>query len=51
MWKLLSEKLKLTTRIEKSEYFIKRDIVEIILYGFHRFDELVNEKGKHRKPF
>lgn len=25
----------------------EKDIVEIILYGFHKFDELVSEKGKH----
>lgn len=24
----------------------ERDIVEVVLYGFHKFDELVSEKGK-----
>ena len=31
----------------KKQFGLKeKDIVEIVLYGFHKFDELVSEKGK-----
>ncbi len=32
--------------LKKQFDLYERDIVEVVLYGFHKFDELVSEKGK-----
>ena len=36
----------LPSELKKQFDLKEKDIVEVVLYGFHKFDELVSEKGK-----